>query len=189
MESQCEELQSLADQVEKQATTEMETEPSIELEEELEYKRGNVESLAQTLNEAIPAEFKERAQQTVRDSAKIAGEGKCRLGNVWARLEFRSADSKAGSSKGPVGPVMEAGYGNHLPMEAPETGRRMGEGNSPAADDLAILLRGWGQLRANDNGWPTFDGRYASYPRFKREWAAYRETYHSMVNDDLAAIA
>jgi hypothetical protein len=36
-------------------------------------------------------------------------------------------------------------------------------------------------------GWPTFDGRYASYPRFKREWAAYRETNHSIVNDDLAA--
>jgi hypothetical protein len=42
------------------------------------------------------------------------------------------------------------------------------------------LLRGWGQLRAND-------GQYASYPRFKKEWVAYRETYHSIVNDDLAA--
>jgi hypothetical protein len=29
--------------------------------------------------------------------------------------------------------------------------------------------------------------RYASYPRFKREWAAYRETYHSIVSDDLAS--
>jgi hypothetical protein len=53
--------------------------------------------------------------------------------------------------------------------------------------DLAALQRGWGQLRANDNGWPMFDGRYASYPRFKKEWVAYRETYHSTVNDDLAA--
>ncbi len=43
-----------------------------------------------------------------------------------------------------------------------------------------------GQLKANDGGWPTFDGRYASYPWFKREWATYRETYHSVVNDDLA---
>jgi uncharacterized protein YxjI len=53
--------------------------------------------------------------------------------------------------------------------------------------DLAELLGGWGQLRANDNGWPVFDGRYASYPRFKKEWVAYRETYHLIVNDDLAA--
>ncbi len=63
----------------------------------------------------------------------------------------------------------------------------MGEGSPPGASDLAALLRGWGQLRANDSGWPTFDGRYASYPRFKREWVAYKETYHSIVNDDLAA--
>jgi hypothetical protein len=44
-------------------------------------------------------------------------------------------------------------------------------------------------MKANDSGWPTFDGRYASYPRFKKEWRAYRETYHSAVNDDLAAKA
>ncbi len=56
-----------------------------------------------------------------------------------------------------------------------------------APSDLVSVLRGWGQLKANDSGWPTFDGRYASYPRFKREWLAYRETYHSVVNDDLAA--
>jgi hypothetical protein len=48
---------------------------------------------------------------------------------------------------------------------------------------------GMGQLKANDSGWPTFDGRYASYPWFKKEWTAYRETYHSVVNDDLAAKA
>ncbi len=72
-------------------------------------------------------------------------------------------------------------------MGAPERGRRTEEDSSPAADDLTTLLRGWGQLRGNDNGWPTFDGRYANYPRFKREWVAYRETYHSVVNDDLDA--
>jgi hypothetical protein len=56
-----------------------------------------------------------------------------------------------------------------------------------AINGLAALLRGWVQLKVNDSEWPTFDDRYAKYPRFKREWAAYRETYHSVVNDDLAA--
>jgi hypothetical protein len=28
---------------------------------------------------------------------------------------------------------------------------------------------------------------YVSYPRFKKEWGAYRQTYHSAVSDDLAA--
>ncbi len=44
-----------------------------------------------------------------------------------------------------------------------------------------------GQLRAKNNGWPIFDGKFVNYPRFKREWVAYRETYHSVVYDDLAA--
>ncbi len=122
MESQCKELESLADQVEKQAVTETEPEPLIELEEEMEYKKDNMVSLAQALKETIPAEFKERAQQAIRDSAKIAEEGKCRLGDLRARLEFRSLDSEAGSYKGPVGPVAEAGPGNHLPTGAPERG-------------------------------------------------------------------
>jgi hypothetical protein len=56
-----------------------------------------------------------------------------------------------------------------------------------APADLATLLRGWGQLRANDSKWPVFDGKYVNYPRFKKEWVAHRETYHSIVNNDLAA--
>jgi hypothetical protein len=64
----------------------------------------------------------------------------------------------------------------------PEGRKRTGEDSMSATDG-----RGWVQLKANDSGWPTFDGRYANYPQFKREWAAYRETYHSVVNDDLAA--
>jgi hypothetical protein len=56
-----------------------------------------------------------------------------------------------------------------------------------ASGDLLDFIRGLGHMRANDSGWPVFDGRYASYPRFRKEWKAYRETYHSAVNNDLAA--
>ncbi len=52
---------------------------------------------------------------------------------------------------------------------------------------LVEFMRSFGQMRANDSGWPTLDGRFVSYPRFKREWGAYRQTYHSAVSDDLAA--
>ncbi len=82
MESHCEELESLANQVEKQAVSETEPEPLIKLKEEMEYKKDNVVSLAQALKETIPVEFKERAQQAVLDSAKIAREGKRRLGDL-----------------------------------------------------------------------------------------------------------
>ncbi len=56
-----------------------------------------------------------------------------------------------------------------------------------ASGDLLEFIRGLGHMGANDSGWPVFDGRYASYPRFRKEWRAYRGTYHSAVNDDLAA--
>jgi hypothetical protein len=58
-----------------------------------------------------------------------------------------------------------------------------------ASGNLLDFMRGLGHMQANDSRWPVFDGRYASYPRFKKEWRAYRETYHSAVNDDLAARA
>jgi hypothetical protein len=39
--------------------------------------------------------------------------------------------------------------------------------------------------QANDSGWPTFSGRYVEYPRFRKEWWAYRQTYHGHVRDKL----
>jgi hypothetical protein len=63
------------------------------------------------------------------------------------------------------------------------------EAHGIASGDLLDFMRGFGHMQANDSGWPVFDGRYASYPRFRKEWRAYRETYHSAVNNDLATRA
>jgi hypothetical protein len=169
--------------VEKKAVSETEPEPLIELGEEMKYKKDNVVSLAQMLKDNIPVEFKECDQRAVQESTKMAREGRRKLGDLRARLEFHSLDSKAGSYRGTVVSAMEA-----VTESRPLSGAR-GGGNKqpPATMDLAALLRGWGLLRANDNGWPVFDSRYASYSRFKKEWVAYRETFHSIVNDDLAA--
>jgi hypothetical protein len=117
----------------------------------MEYKKDNVVSLAQALKETILVEFKERARQAVQDSAKIAREGKRKLGDLRARLEFRSFYSEAGSYRGPAGLAVEAGPERRPLSGAPERGRGSGGGSPPAATDLAVLLRGWGQLRANDN--------------------------------------
>jgi hypothetical protein len=92
-----------------------------------------VVSLAQVLKETIPAEFKERAQQAVQDSAKITREGKRRLGDLRARLKFHSFDSEAGSYRGPAEPVMEVGSESCLPSGAPERGGKSGEGSPPPA--------------------------------------------------------
>jgi hypothetical protein len=42
-------------------------------------------------------------------------------------------------------------------------------------------------MRANDVGWPTFDEKFVNYPKFKRDWRAYRQTYHDMEGYDLVA--
>jgi hypothetical protein len=34
-----------------------------------------------------------------------------------------------------------------------------------------------------------FNGRYVEYPRFRKEWWAYRQTYHGHVRDKLACRA
>ncbi len=60
MESQCEELASLAEQAEKQAASETEPEPLIELAGEMEHRKDTVECLGQSLKETIPAEIPSR---------------------------------------------------------------------------------------------------------------------------------
>jgi hypothetical protein len=54
-----------------------------------------------------------------------------------------------------------------------------------ASDELAALMQGLMGAQANDNGWPTFSGKYVEYPRFRKEWWAYRQTYHGHVRDEL----
>jgi hypothetical protein len=105
MESNCEELEDLADKVKKQAVSETEPEPLIELGEEIEYKRDNVVNLAQMLKENMPNEFKERALQ---DSAKMAKDGQRKLCDLRACLEFCSFDSEASSYSGPAPSAAEA---------------------------------------------------------------------------------
>ncbi len=51
--------------------------------------------------------------------------------------------------------------------------------------ELSALMRGMMNAQANDSGWPTFSGRYVEYPRFRKEWWAYRQTYHGHVRDKL----
>jgi hypothetical protein len=55
-----------------------------------------------------------------------------------------------------------------------------------AGGKLSVLMRGMMNAQANDSGWPTFSRRYVEYPRFRKEWWAYRQTYHGHVRDELA---
>jgi hypothetical protein len=50
---------------------------------------------------------------------------------------------------------------------------------------LSTLMRGLMGSQANDSGCPTFSGKYVEYPRFRKEWWAYRQTYHGHVRNKL----
>jgi MoaA/NifB/PqqE/SkfB family radical SAM enzyme len=141
MEIHCKELEGLADQVEKQAVSDVEPKPLIELGEEIEYKKDNVVSLAQTLKENIPNELKERVQRALQDSTKMARVVRRKLGDLRARLEFRSFDSEAGSYRGPMASAMEAAPEGR-PLSGVPRRNELGEGSPPAPADLAALLRG-----------------------------------------------
>ncbi len=54
-----------------------------------------------------------------------------------------------------------------------------------AGGELSTLMRGLMGAQANDSGWPTFSGKYVEYPRFRKEWWTYRQTYHGHVRDKL----
>ncbi len=188
MEDQCDELAELTEQAEKQIPAEAEAEVLIDLEEEMVQRKDMVEDLGRVLKETVPAELKERLEQAIQDSVMIVEKGKRYVDHVRARLEFISKDSESGSYKGPAG---EGTMPSQWRTAAEELGDEdeVVETRRAGPESLTNVLHSWGQLKANDSGWPTFDGRYASYLRFKREWITYRETYHSVVNNDLAAKA
>ncbi len=58
---------------------------------------------------------------------------------------------------------------------------------APPPAPAALVLESFHSVgaQANDSGWPTFSGKYAEYPRFRKEWWAYRHTYHGHVRDEL----
>jgi hypothetical protein len=197
MEGQCEELADLAAQAGKQIPAEAEVEVLEELEEEMDQRKEMVGDLGRALRETVPEGLKERMEDALRESVAIATKGRRYVDHVKTRLDF-SKDSESGSSKAAAG-VATGGWqtaaeelGEVLSESSKSEDESEGEAERMARvapRDLLDFMRGFGHMQANDSGWPAFDGRYASYPRFKKEWKAYRETYHSAVNNDLAARA
>jgi hypothetical protein len=197
MEGQCEELADLAALAGKQIPAEAKVEVLEELEEEMDQRKEMVGDLGRALRETVPEGLKDQMEEALRESVAIATKGRRYVDHVKTRLDF-SKDSESGSSKAAAGAA--TGGWQTAAEELGEVLTESRESDDESEDeaertmgvahrDLLDFMRGLGQMRANDSGWPAFDGRYASYPRFKKEWKAYRETYHSAVNNDLAARA
>ncbi len=148
--------------------------------------------LGHALKETVPEELKDRVEQAIQDSVVMARKGRRYVDHVKIRLEFASKDSESSSYKSAAGGGTAPGRWQTAAEELGEEDKSEDELEEPygtSSEGLLDIMRGFGHMQANDSGWPTFDGQYASYPRFKKEWKAYRETYHSAVNNDLAAKA
>jgi hypothetical protein len=190
-------LADLAAQAGKQIPAEAEVEVLEELEEEMDQRKEMVGDLGRALRETMPEGLKDRLEEALRESVAIATKGRRYVDHVKTHLDF-SKDSESGSSKAATGAA--TGGWQTTAEELGEVITESSESDDESEDeaertmgvaprDLLDFMRGLGQMRANDSVWPAFDGWYASYPRFKKEWKAYRETYHSAVNNDLAARA
>jgi hypothetical protein len=133
-------------------------------------------------------------EEAMKESVVMATKGRRYVDHVKTRLDFGSKDSESGSSKAAPGAApggwqtAEEELGEVFEEEE-ESEDEAEEAHDIASGDLLDFMRGFGHMQANDSGWPVFDGRYASYPQFRKEWRAYRETYHSAVNNGLAARA
>ncbi len=102
-----------------------------------------------------------------------------------ARPSMGNLVTPAWATQGNMAPSAWPPQGNPAPLAwAPQD---MPPRSTPGGtgDELASLMRGLMGAQANDSGWPTFSGRYAEYPRFRKEWWAYRHTYHGHVRDEL----
>ncbi len=89
----------------------------------------------------------------------------------------RPAAENAGSGWPPVHTPATTAWPSAEPLPRPRIKGESGE--------LSALMRGMMNAQANDSGWPTFSGKYVEYPRFRKEWWAYRQTYHGHVRDEL----
>jgi hypothetical protein len=209
METQCEELTNLTVQAGKQVPAEAEAEVLEELEEEMDHREEMVEALGRALKDAVPEGLKDRVEEALKESVAVAAKGRRYVDHVRARLDFskdsESSGSRAAAGAAPggwqtaaeeIGEAIEEEFGEETEgpgrptggFEAGDEPERETPGVRDAAPRYLVeFMRSFGQMRANDSGWPAFDGPYVSYPRFKKEWRAYRQTYHSAVSDDLAA--
>jgi hypothetical protein len=174
MEGQCEELAGLAAQAGKQVPAEAEVEVLENLEEEIDQRKEVVGDLGRALQGIVPEELKGRVEEAMKELVVMATKGRRYVDHVKTRLEFGSKDSESGSYKGAVGAIpakwqtaaeeLKEVFEVEIESEDEED-----EAHGMTSGDLLDFMRGFRHMQANDSGWPAFDGRYASYPQFKKE--------------------
>jgi hypothetical protein len=123
---------------------------------------------------------------------ELAGEAEDAIGASQQKVRAASDISETGSVDLPLprgapvagGPLAGQGIQPVAPMAA-----ELSAGAARPGSEVADLFRCLTGAQANDSGWPVFNGRYVEYPRFRKEWWAYRRMYHRHLRDELVSRA
>jgi hypothetical protein len=122
-------------------------------------------------------ELVSEAEEAIRSSQRTI---KAALRGLGAASDISEAGS-LDAAPPPRRPVMGSLKAPPPPAQAePPRMTSLGRGG-----DMATLMRRLLGAQANNGGWPTFSGKYVEYPRFRKEWWAYRQTYHGHIRDEL----
>jgi hypothetical protein len=127
-------------------------------------------------------------EEAMKESVAVAAKGRRFVDHVRARLDF-SKDSESSGSRAAIGAAQggwrsaaeelreELGEGPREQLEEDDGEERGPDGNhgvrgtaerdatearEEAPRYLMELMRNWGQMRANDDGWPVFDGELSA---------------------------
>jgi hypothetical protein len=100
---------------------------------------------------------------------------------------FRSGPGAGGAAAGDCDRCVSVGYLG--PYKAQAQRQR---GTSVTAHGWPLGMNScfgvhctWGNVIANETGWPELDGKYVNYPWFQKEWRAEMRTCHEMAGDSL----
>ncbi len=126
------------------------------------------------------------------EAHELAGEAKevIRAGQKAIKAALRglgaASDISEAGSLDIAPPLQRPAMGNLMPPPPPVMQVRTPGTTSPeVGSEVAVLMHSLAGAQANDSGWPTFSGKYVEYPQFRKDWRAYRHTYHGHVRDEL----
>jgi hypothetical protein len=125
------------------------------------------------------------AHDFVREAEDALRSGQREVKTALRKLGVASDLSVTGSLDMPL-PSRRQATGGHAEQPAPFPTRPVMGPLHRMGSEVTDLIRCLAGAQANDSGWPVFNGKYVEYPRFRKEWWAYRQTYHGHVKDELA---
>ncbi len=171
----------------------LEEEGLYDLGRKLGAARKELMSLGRVLIMSQDPSLAAEAHDLVGEAEDAVRVGQQEVKAALRRLGVASDLSETGSLDLPL-PSRSAAAGGQVggrgaQAAVPRPGRPMMGPLTGPGGKVADLIRCLARVRANDSGWPMFDGKYLENPPFRKEWWAYRQTWAWHVRDELVCRA